>query len=119
MFGRILVPDETGERTLIPEVALQRDMAGSYVLTVDAQNTVVRRPVALGPQVGTNRIIREGLEPDERVIVIGVQRAIPGNEVAPEAASASSEQQASAPAPPTDASASASASNETTDTTNE
>jgi RND family efflux transporter MFP subunit len=87
MFGRILIPDETGAQMLVPEVALLRDLAGAYLLVADESNIVQRRDVTLGGQVDGDRIITDGLEPTDRVIVNGIQRAIPGNPVTPEAVS--------------------------------
>ena len=84
MFVRVLVPDETGERVLVPEVSLLRDLAGSYVLVADEQNIVQRRDLELGPQVGRERVVKTGLKPKDRVIVNGIQRAIPGNPVTAE-----------------------------------
>ena len=51
---------------------------------VDEQNIVQRRDLELGTQVGKERVIAAGLEPSDRVIVKGIQRAIPGNPVTPE-----------------------------------
>jgi RND family efflux transporter MFP subunit len=99
MFVRALVPDETGERMLIPEVALLRDLAGAYVLVADEQSIVQRRDVVLGPQVDKERVITSGLEPTDRVIVNGIQRAIPGNPVTAEEAPPPGEEPA-APEPP-------------------
>jgi RND family efflux transporter MFP subunit len=86
MFVRVLLPDETGEQLLIPEVALQRDLAGSYVLVVDEHNIVNRRILELGRRVDTLRIVRAGLAPTDRVIVNGLQRAIDGQPVTPQEA---------------------------------
>jgi RND family efflux transporter MFP subunit len=92
LFVRILAPDETGEQMLVPEVALLRDLAGAYVLVADDEDIVQRRDVQLGSRLETERIIASGLEPGDRVIVNGIQRAIPGNPV--------SAQEAGPPAPP-------------------
>ncbi|MHC4947906.1 MAG: efflux RND transporter periplasmic adaptor subunit [Planctomycetota bacterium] len=84
LFIRVLVPDFTGEQMLVPEVALLRDLAGSYVLVADAENVVQRHDIQLGTRVDTDRIVTGGLEPTDRVIVNGIQRAIPGNPVDPQ-----------------------------------
>ena len=81
MFVRILAPKETEVRMLVPEISLQRDMVGPYLLVADSANLVQRRDVELGQLVGTERIITGGLEGNDRVIVRGLQRAIPGNPV--------------------------------------
>jgi RND family efflux transporter MFP subunit len=100
LFVRVLAPDETGEQMLVPEVALLRDLAGAYVLVADDEDIVQRRDVQLGSRIQTERIIASGLEPGDRVIVNGIQRAIPGNPVSPqEAGSTVAPAENGAPAP--------------------
>ena len=41
-------------------------------------------PVEVGPRVGELRVIDSGLKPDDRVIVAGLLRAIPGQKVDPQ-----------------------------------
>jgi multidrug efflux pump subunit AcrA (membrane-fusion protein) len=62
-------------------VALQRDLAGYFLMTVDENDTVVRANVTPGGRIGEKRIIQEGLTGDQRVIVNGLQRARPGIKV--------------------------------------
>jgi len=81
LFVRVLIPVETNSAMLVPEIALQRDIVGSYALVVDAQGIVQRRDVELGQQDGQERVIASGLEPTDQVIVNGLQRAQPGNPV--------------------------------------
>jgi RND family efflux transporter MFP subunit len=81
LFARVLIPDERKDALLVPDLAIQRDLAGSYLLVVDDRNTVQSRYVKPGPRVGAERIIDEGLAAGERVIVAGLQRARPGIEV--------------------------------------
>ena len=83
LFMRVKVPRTTEEAMLVPETSLQRDLTGPYLLVVNAENVVARRDVTLGDKTGRQRIIAEGLEVDERVIVNGLQRARPGLTVAP------------------------------------
>ena len=42
------------------------------------------RPVTLGPVVDGLRVIREGVRPDEMIVVNGLQHVRPGGEVAPQ-----------------------------------
>jgi multidrug efflux pump subunit AcrA (membrane-fusion protein) len=65
-------------------VALGLDQIGRYVLVVDDHNVVERRSVRLGQAFDTMRVIEEGLKGNERVVVNGLLRAIPGREVSPE-----------------------------------
>ena len=81
LFVRAMIPEETKERVIVPEVSVQRDLAGTFVLIVEDSaegKLVVRRPVTLGKLIKGERIIEDGLDGSERVIVSGVQRARPG-----------------------------------------
>jgi RND family efflux transporter MFP subunit len=94
LFARIRVPvGREANAILVPEVALGLDQIGRYVLVVNDKNVVERRSVRLGQAFDTMRVIEEGLKGDERVVVNGLQRAIPGREVSPEV------QEAEAPKP--------------------
>lgn len=100
LFARVRVPiGRQANAILVPEVALGADQLGRYVLVVNDQNVVERRGVKVGSAEGTMRVIDEGLKGDERIIVNGLLRAIPGREVNPQVAEAGT--------PPTAASASA------------
>jgi len=50
---------------------------------VNGDNVVEQKNVIIGPLDGTMRVIESGLKPDDRVIVDGLLRAIPGNKVEP------------------------------------
>ncbi len=85
MFARVRAPiAEPRPALLIPEVAIGYDQLGPYVLLVDDKKVVERRPVKLGAQVDENRVIAEGLQGDEWVIVNGLLQAMPGRQVTPE-----------------------------------
>lgn len=97
LFVRIRAPlGQRPDSLLVPEIALGRDQAGAYVLTVDQADTVQRTGIELGQQVGTLRLVTQGLTPDSRVVVAGLQRAVPGRKVQPKPAAAP----AAAPAAP-------------------
>jgi RND family efflux transporter MFP subunit len=85
IFGRIRLPaGEPFDAVLIPGEAVLSDQARKIVYVVDGEGNVSVRPVELGELHRGLRVIREGLSPDERVIVAGVQRARPGAQVTPE-----------------------------------
>ncbi|RDZ26247.1 efflux RND transporter periplasmic adaptor subunit [Lysobacter silvisoli] len=63
---------------LVPQAALQRDPAGSYVLTVGADGKVARKDVAADRTQGPNWVISRGLAAGDQVVVSGIQRAQPG-----------------------------------------
>jgi RND family efflux transporter MFP subunit len=84
-FVRIRVPlDEQQGALLVPDVALGSDQAGRYVLVVNKDNVVEQRKVQTGPVEGELRVIESGLKPDDRVVVAGLLRAIPGQKVDPQ-----------------------------------
>jgi RND family efflux transporter MFP subunit len=83
-FVRVRVPLEETPAVLIPTVSLGSDQAGRYVLTVDGDNVVQQRKVTTGPVVGQMTVVETGLKTDDRVIVEGLLRAIPGQKVDPQ-----------------------------------
>lgn len=81
---RILAP-EAAPSVLIPEVAVAADQTHRYVLVLNEQNVVQYQAVELGPRAGEGlRVVRAGLDGDERVVINGIQRAFPGSTVTPE-----------------------------------
>jgi RND family efflux transporter MFP subunit len=96
-FVRVRVPlrSQQAEALLVPETALGTDQSGRYLLVVDKEDVVQQRTVTTGPRVGTLRVIATGLQPDDRVVISGLQRAVPGETVAPKV----SEITAALPAP--------------------
>jgi len=82
LFVRVRLNVRTIENAmLVPRTAIGADQVGSYVLTVDAEGTVVRRNIELGPIDGENRVVTSGLSPDERVVIRGLLKARPGAKV--------------------------------------
>jgi RND family efflux transporter MFP subunit len=83
-FVRVRVPMRPAPALLVPEVAIGSDQGGRYVLALNADNVVEQRRVQLGQTFGQMRAIESGLKPDERVVVAGIQDAIPGQKVDPQ-----------------------------------
>jgi len=81
LFVRVRAPYETKGAILVPGVALQRDLAGYFLMTVDEEDTVVRAKVTPGGRIGDLRVIEEGITADQRVIVNGLLRVRPGIKV--------------------------------------
>jgi RND family efflux transporter MFP subunit len=69
---------------LVPDAALGSDQGGRYLLVLDKENVVEQRKVTIGPKVGDLRVIENGLKPDDRIVVAGILRAIPGQKVDPQ-----------------------------------
>jgi RND family efflux transporter MFP subunit len=90
LFVRVRIPKQMEvESLLVPDVALGNNQQGRYLLVVDDKNVVEQRQVEVGELVdGSLRIVKSGLKPDERVVVGGVIRALPGNTVTPVTATA-------------------------------
>src|SRR5215469_18697807 len=89
-FVRVRIASRQLEPSLlVPNVALGSDQGGAYVLVVNAQSVVEQRPVEAGQVVGDLRVIEHGLGKDDRVVVGGIMRAIPGQKVDIEQHSAS------------------------------
>jgi RND family efflux transporter MFP subunit len=85
LFARVRVPVAREKSALlVPKVALGFDQQGPYVLVVNEKKVVERRAVILGPEVDTARVVEEGLQGDEWVVVVGMLKAIPGRPVDPE-----------------------------------
>jgi RND family efflux transporter MFP subunit len=85
LFVRVRVPlGPPQPALLIDDIAIGANQLGSYVLVVNGQDVVEQRVVKTGPLQGGLRVIESGLQPGDKVVVDGVQRAVPGNKVAPE-----------------------------------
>ena len=63
---------------LVDDRAIGTDLGRKFVFVVDEQNVVQYRPVVTGRSVEGLRVIKEGLEPGDVVIVNGLQRVRPG-----------------------------------------
>ena len=84
-YVRVRVPfDQQQEALLVPDVALGSDQGGRYVLVVNSDNVVEQRKVQVGPVEDDLRVIDSGLKPDDRVVIAGLLRAIPGQKVDPQ-----------------------------------
>jgi RND family efflux transporter MFP subunit len=83
-FVRVRIASELEPALLVPDVAIGSDQGGRYVLIVNKDNVVEQRRVDPGQLIGDLRVIRKGLTKDDRVVVGGIMRAIPGQKVEPE-----------------------------------
>jgi RND family efflux transporter MFP subunit len=84
MFARLRVPVGVQEHALlVPKRALAADQQGDYLLVLGPDDTVERRAVELGAEVGGQRVVEKGLRPGERFIVEGLQQARPHSKVRP------------------------------------
>jgi membrane fusion protein, multidrug efflux system len=83
-FGRLRLFGGEHEALLMPDNAIMSDQSRKIVLTVAEDGTVGTKLVELGPIVDGLRVIRSGLAPTDRIVIEGLQRARPGQKVAPE-----------------------------------
>src|ERR1700726_1990061 len=84
-YVRIRVPlAQQQDALLVPDVALGSDQSGRYLLVVNKDNVVEQRKVQTGQLEGELRVIESGLKADDRVVVAGLLRVIPGEKVDPQ-----------------------------------
>jgi RND family efflux transporter MFP subunit len=83
-FARVRIPGPPRPSLLVSDVAIGSDQSGRYVLVVNKDDVVEQRKVEPGQLVGELRVIEKGLSKDDRVVVGGIMRAIPGQKVEPE-----------------------------------
>jgi membrane fusion protein, multidrug efflux system len=91
-FARVrLIGSSPYDALLIPDTAIASDQSRKIVFVVKDDDTVEAKPVTLGALDEGLRIIKDGLKPDDRVIVEGLQRARVGQKVAPHMAQAAAQ----------------------------
>lgn len=73
--------DEPETKLLIPQVAVQQDQQGRFVLVVTPEKLVEQRRVKLGAEKDVSWVVEEGLAPGDLVIIEGLQKIRPGVEV--------------------------------------
>jgi multidrug efflux system membrane fusion protein len=103
MFARVqLLGSSEYTAILIDDRAVNTDQNQKYVLRLEADNQVAYRRIKLGRVVDGLRIVREGLQAGDVIVVNGAQRAHPGITVTPQTvpmgADAAAAPTASAPA---------------------
>jgi RND family efflux transporter MFP subunit len=85
LFARVRMPVGAPQsELLISERAIGTDQSQKFVLTVGNDNTVAYRTVKLGGVHNGLRVVDEGLQPGDTVIVNGLLRVRPGMTVTPE-----------------------------------
>jgi len=83
LFARIRLPLTREKALLVPDAAISFDQGGQYLLVVNDKNTVEYRRVKRGALIEGMRVIAEGIETEDWVVTIGVERARPGLTVKP------------------------------------
>jgi RND family efflux transporter MFP subunit len=86
MFARVRVPGSPpNEALLVPDAAIGAEQVRKYLLVVDSSDTVRQKYVMLGQVTSDGlRVIKEGLGPDDRVVISGLMQARAGMKVRPQ-----------------------------------
>ncbi|MGA9202294.1 MAG: efflux RND transporter periplasmic adaptor subunit [Pseudolabrys sp.] len=86
MFARVRVPGTAPyEALLVPDAAIGTEQARRFVMVVDDQDTARPKYVTLGQVTKDGlRAIKDGIGPDDRIVVSGLMQARPGQKVKPE-----------------------------------
>ncbi len=85
LFGRVrIAASKPFEAFVIPDVAIVADQDRKIVMTVLEDGTVAPKLIQVGNRIGSVRVVRSGLEGNEKIIVNGLMRARPGAKVIPE-----------------------------------
>ena len=83
-FGSISTVVRTQQAALLVPQRAVTELQGAYqIAVVGSDNKVAIRPVKVGPRIGTQWIIEEGLKPGERIVAEGVQKVRDGLQVNP------------------------------------
>jgi RND family efflux transporter MFP subunit len=90
-FVRVRIGGQPQPALLVPDVALGSDQGGRYLLVVNKDDVVEQRHIEMGPLVGDLRVIDKGLAKDDRVVIGGIMRAIPGQKVEPDVRAAAAD----------------------------
>ncbi len=85
LFVRVRLPiAQRPDMSLVTERAIGADQSGRFLLVVNSENIIEKRNIQQGQLVDGMRVIEEGLQNDDWVVVNGIQRARPGAKVDPE-----------------------------------
>ena len=84
LFVTLMIETEDKESVaLVPQVAVQENQQGKFVLVVGDDNKVVARVVQVGRRMNAMWVVESGLEAGEQIIIEGLQKVRPGVEVEP------------------------------------
>ncbi len=82
MFGQMrLFASKPFDALMVPDQAIVTDQTRQVVYVVDAEGAVAQKVVEPGRLMDGLRVIRSGIDPADRVVISGVQRARPGRKV--------------------------------------
>jgi RND family efflux transporter MFP subunit len=86
MFARVRIPGTPPyEALLAPDAAIGTEQARRFVVVIDDQDTARLKYVTLGQVTKDGlRAIKDGVGPNDRIVVSGLMQARPGTKVRPE-----------------------------------
>ena len=71
------------KRIMVKQAGILREQLGTFVFVVDAQNKIERRKIVTGMKNGEYQVVISGIKAGERIVVDGLQKAGPGDQVTP------------------------------------
>src|SRR4029450_4092680 len=78
-FARFRLPiGQPHKALLVSDRAIDTDQGQKILYVVNEKNEVVSRPIRTGEVHGGQRVIEDGIQPGERVIITGLQNVRPG-----------------------------------------
>ncbi|MCE7978802.1 MAG: efflux RND transporter periplasmic adaptor subunit [Nitrospira sp. NTP1] len=85
LFARVqFVSGQKAQALLIDDKAILTDQDRKYVYAVDKDGKAQRKDIVLGGVVDGLRVVQSGLTPDDRIVVVGLQKVFyPGMPVMP------------------------------------
>jgi len=86
--ARLKVEERTGA-LLVPQRAVVELQGKNFIWVVDETNKTSQRSITVGPRIGSDWLIENGLKAGERVVVEGIQNVRDGGLVQPTAATTS------------------------------
>jgi len=86
LFARVkLLSTETQQAILVDDQAILTDQDRKYVYVLGPDNVAMRRNIKIGQNAGNLRVVTEGLQAGDQIIVHGVQKVFfPGMHVTPQ-----------------------------------
>lgn len=83
-FARVRIPGSAPyEALLVPESAIGTDLSQKFVFVVSATGTAEVRPLVLGGLFNGQRVVKEGLKPEDKVVINGQARIRGGAKLNP------------------------------------
>ena len=92
-YGRVRIQTSMQEHALlVPQSAVKELQGGYQVALLGSDNKATIRPVKAGEKVGKMWVIDQGLNPDDKVIVQGIEKVKDGTSVVPKPANIQAEE---------------------------